>query len=92
MKKILLFGAGKSATVLIEYLLANAVNENWIVTVVDADINLAKSKIGASSWGKAISFDINDAAERNKYIIETDIIISLLPPALFYLCLTLSTM
>ena len=82
MKKILLFGAGKSATVLIEYLLANAVNENWIVTVVDADINLAKSKIGASSWGIAISFDINDAAERNKYIIETDIIISLLPPAL----------
>ena len=84
MKNILLFGAGKSATVLIDYLLSNAEKENWQLTVVDADINLAQSKIGVSPFGKAISFDINDEAERNKYINESHIVISLLPPALHF--------
>jgi saccharopine dehydrogenase-like NADP-dependent oxidoreductase len=82
MKNILLFGAGRSATVLIDYLLANAAKETWIVTVVDADINLARSKVGNSSSGNAVSFDINNEAERKKHITESDIVISLLPPAL----------
>ena len=82
MKNILLFGAGKSATILIEYLLSNAEKEGWQVNVVDADINLAQSKIGHSPFGKAISFDINDETDRSKYIREADIVISLLPPAL----------
>ncbi len=82
MKRILLFGAGKSATVLIDYLLANAEKENWTLTVVDAELKLAQYKIGDSISGQAISFDINDAEERNKFISESDIIISLLPPAL----------
>jgi len=84
MKKILLFGAGKSATVLIDYLIANAVKENWQLIVVDADIELAKSKIGISSYGLAVSFDINKTEERKKYIGEADIVISLLPPSLHY--------
>jgi saccharopine dehydrogenase-like NADP-dependent oxidoreductase len=82
MKNILLFGAGKSATVLIDYLLANAEKEDWQLTVVDADINLAQSKIGISFFGKAVSFDINDEADRKKFVKEADIVISLLPPAL----------
>ena len=82
MKKILLFGAGKSATVLIDYLLVNSEKENWEVIVVDTDLKLAQSKIGSSESGKAISFDINETTERNKYINESDIVISLLPPVL----------
>jgi saccharopine dehydrogenase-like NADP-dependent oxidoreductase len=82
MKKILLFGAGKSATVLIDYLLSNAEKEIWQLIVVDADINLAQSKIGVSPFGKAISFDINDEKDRINYIGESDIVISLLPPTL----------
>jgi saccharopine dehydrogenase-like NADP-dependent oxidoreductase len=82
MKNILLFGAGKSATVLIDYLLANAENEDWHLTVVDADINLAQSKIGISPFGKAISFDINDDTDTKRFINESSIVISLLPPAL----------
>jgi len=82
MKKILLFGAGKSATVLIDYLLHNAESENWLLTVVDADIKLAESKINFNKYGNAVSFDINDADARNKFISESDIVISLLPPAL----------
>jgi len=82
MKNILLFGAGKSATILIDYLISNAEKEGWLLTVVDADINLAQSKIGISPFGKAISFDINDETDRSKYISEADIVISLLPPTL----------
>ncbi len=53
MKKILLFGAGKSATALIDYLLENSLNENWFLTVVDADEKLAKRKIKDSLAAKA---------------------------------------
>ena len=82
MKTILLFGAGKSATVLIDYLLENAITENWKVVVVDADLKLAQSKIGGSKRATAISFDINNTEERIKHIRHSDIVISLLPPAL----------
>ena len=85
MKKILLFGAGKSATVLIDYLLQNAEKEHWQLIVVDADLELAKSKIGDSPFGAALSFDINDQGERKNYIGEAHIVISLLPPTLHYL-------
>ena len=82
MKNILLFGAGKSATILIDYLLSNAEKEDWQLTVVDADINLAQSKVGISPFGKAVSFDINDAADRHQFMSGAEIIISLLPPTL----------
>ena len=85
MKKILLFGAGKSATVLIDYLLENAVKEGWELTLVDADLQLAQSKIGDSSFGIPLSFDIRNDTERKKNIEQSDIVISLLPPALHYI-------
>src|SRR6266498_4554108 len=85
MKKILLFGAGKSATVLIDFLLENAEKEGWQLIVVDANIEMAKSKIGHSTRALAAAFDINNDKERIKYIDEADIVISLLPPSLHYI-------
>ena len=85
MKQILLFGAGKSATVLIEYLLKQAAAEDWKLVVVDQDLELAKSKIGNSNKGIALSFDILDQEKRANYIFESDLVISLLPPTLHYL-------
>lgn len=82
MKQILLFGAGKSATVLIDYLLTNAQKENWKLTVADANLQLALDKINNSSFGTAVSFDIMDDDKREKYISKADIVISMLPPAL----------
>lgn len=81
-KKIVLFGAGKSATVLIEYLLNEAATENWHLVLIDADINTAQSKIGNNAHGTAMSFDIKDDSKRNEIISVADIVISLLPPAL----------
>jgi saccharopine dehydrogenase-like NADP-dependent oxidoreductase len=85
MKQILLFGAGKSATVLIDYLLSEASAGNWKLTVVDADLSLAKEKVAEHPAGKAVSFDINDAKQRAGYIKQHDIVLSLMPPALHYL-------
>src|SRR6185295_13350178 len=85
MKNILLFGAGKSATVLIDYLLKEAAKENWFVTVADADLALAQSKAADSSFSKAIALDIKNEAERATAIKAADIVISLLPPALHFL-------
>ncbi|MEO7924665.1 MAG: saccharopine dehydrogenase C-terminal domain-containing protein [Chitinophagaceae bacterium] len=85
MKTVLLFGAGKSASVLIDYLLETAITENWKIVVVDADLKLAQSKTGHSQRATAVSFDIRDEAERSRQIRQSDIVISLLPPTLHIL-------
>jgi saccharopine dehydrogenase-like NADP-dependent oxidoreductase len=82
MKQILLFGAGKSATCLIDYLLQNAPRYKWHVTVADHDIMLIKSKIGKSYYATPAAIDIHNEAARRQLISETDLVISLLPPAL----------
>jgi len=85
MKQILLFGAGKSATVLIDYLLKHAEKESWEVTVVDANLANTQKKIGSSKSGKAVSFDISGREQRSSLIKNSDIVISLMPPALHFL-------
>lgn len=82
MKTVLVFGAGKSATVLIEYLLKKAELHNWELLVVDADMALANAKLGDSLRGKAYSFDVLDAQQRTSFIEKSDLVISLLPPHL----------
>jgi saccharopine dehydrogenase-like NADP-dependent oxidoreductase len=82
MKQVLLFGAGKSATVLIDYLLSNARTEQWKLVVVDTNLQLALDKIKGSSAGKAVSFDVTDTDKRQEYIQQSDLVISMLPPSL----------
>ncbi|MET6997207.1 saccharopine dehydrogenase C-terminal domain-containing protein [Chitinophaga defluvii] len=82
MRNILLFGAGKSSTCLIDYLLANAPRQKWHVTVVDHDLMLIKSKTGKSYYATPTAIDIKDQAARQQLIQDTDLVISLLPPAL----------
>ena len=85
MKQVLVFGAGKSATVLIEYLLNEAAQQNWFVTVADADISLARSKTGNHNRSHAVSFDINNETDRRNELAKADIVISMLPPHLHIL-------
>ncbi|MES2882773.1 MAG: saccharopine dehydrogenase NADP-binding domain-containing protein, partial [Bacteroidota bacterium] len=85
MKNILLFGAGKSATVLINYFLQNAEAEAWHLIVVDDNAALAKEKVGSSTAATVYSFNITDAVERGNIIAQADIVISLMPPTLHLL-------
>jgi saccharopine dehydrogenase-like NADP-dependent oxidoreductase len=79
MKKILVIGAGRSTSSLIQYLLFNAENENWFITIADQSKELASEAAGESSLAKAIGFDVNNEEERNRLIDESDLVISMLP-------------
>ncbi len=79
MQKILVIGAGRSATSLIKYLLEEAKTKEWNVTVADNNLALAQSKVGQTEKGQAIQLDINDEESRQKYIADNDVIISMLP-------------
>ena len=85
MRQILLFGAGKSSTALIEYFLVNALAENWRLTVVDAMLEIVAEKMGQSPYGTPMAFDITNDEKRKAVIQSSDIIISLMPPALHIL-------
>ncbi len=82
MQKILVLGAGLSASYLIKYFLDQAAKENWFVTVADTNLELAQSKVGKSKFARAVSLDITDKNLRSKYIKDADIVVSLLPPTL----------
>ncbi|MFL5742237.1 MAG: saccharopine dehydrogenase C-terminal domain-containing protein [Flavisolibacter sp.] len=84
-KRILVFGAGKSATVLIDYILENGPAYQWKLLLVDASLEAAKTKIGSSEFGEAMAFDISDEEQRGRAIQQSDIVISLMPAALHFL-------
>lgn len=79
MKKILLIGAGKSATTLIDYLLNNAGAENWEVTVGDMNLADAQRKVDGKIHGKAIALDIADKEKLEEQVKQHDLVISMLP-------------
>lgn len=83
--QILVFGAGKSATVLIKYLGGITAQKNWICTVADQDLNTLNNKIKGYSNLRAASLSIEDEAARQGLIKAADIVISLLPPGLHFL-------
>jgi saccharopine dehydrogenase-like NADP-dependent oxidoreductase len=79
MKKILVIGAGRSSSVLIDYLIEHAADEDWFITVADTDIELATKKTHHSEKAKPFQFNANDAEMRNNLIYSHDLIISMLP-------------
>ncbi len=80
----MLFGAGKSATVLIDYLIANAEKENWHTTIADAQLQIIEHKTNKHRSTSAVEIDINDGIKRLALIQKADIVISMMPPALHY--------
>ena len=59
MKKIVIFGAGRSSS-LIEYLLSIAEEQNLLITLLDYNEELAKSKINNHKFGEAHFIDANN--------------------------------
>lgn len=80
MKNVLIIGAGRSATALIGYILNEAPKHNFLVTVGDADIELARRKVKDHSHGRAIWLDASKPNDRREVIARHDVIVSLLPP------------
>lgn len=85
MPQILLFGAGKSATTLIRYLISVAAPRGWTVVVADNDLELALSKTGGAECALPIQANVADEAARDRLVAAADVVISLLPPSLHQL-------
>lgn len=84
-KHVIILGAGKSATHLIDYLKQECVANNWYLTVADNDLLLARQKTGICSHARAVKLAVEQTSERSALISTGDLIISLLPPHLHYL-------
>ncbi len=79
MKKILILGAGLSASSMIKYLLDNSTEHEWKVLVGDLSEEIAIQKVQGHPNGLGFKFDVNDVSQRERLVQEVDIVVSLLP-------------
>ncbi|MCP4443008.1 MAG: saccharopine dehydrogenase [Aureispira sp.] len=79
MKKVLIIGAGRSATSLIDYMLDQADKHDWHITVADMSLELAQEKVEGRARGTAVSFNALDEAERKPHLANADFVVSMLP-------------
>jgi saccharopine dehydrogenase-like NADP-dependent oxidoreductase len=80
MKSLLIIGAGRSATILIDYILSHAKENGWFITVADADLELARTKVKGSPHAHATWLDASKENDRRDLIKRHDVVVSLLPP------------
>jgi len=85
LKTILLFGAGKSATTLIDYLVSAAASNDWNSVIADTNEDLIISKTKHASSTKAVVADITNEIQRKELIRNADLVISMMPPSLHML-------
>jgi saccharopine dehydrogenase-like NADP-dependent oxidoreductase len=79
MRNILIIGAGRSASSLIQYLLNKSTQENLHLTIADISLELALRKTNNHQNATAIALDINNQEQRHAEIAKADIVISMLP-------------
>jgi len=84
-QKILIIGAGKSATVLIQYLQQKAVENDWFILLADGDEALAKNKWNNAPNGTALGINIENELDRQNLVQKADIVVSMLPAQLHFL-------
>jgi saccharopine dehydrogenase (NAD+, L-glutamate forming) len=85
MKKILILGAGLSASSLIKYLLEHSEDNEWKVIVGDKSKELAEKKIAGHTNGKALYFDVFNDVQTANEISNADVVISMLPARFHHL-------
>lgn len=79
MNHILIIGAGRSSSALINYLLHEAAANNWFITVADSNLELAKARVGGHPYGRAVWLDVAKNNDRKDLINRTNAVVSLLP-------------
>ncbi len=84
MRKILVIGAGKSASSLIRYLLQKSDKEKLQIIVGDVSEVTALKKTKNHKNSKAIKLDVFDVDNRQAEIKNSDIVISMLPASLHF--------
>ena len=79
MRTILIIGAGRSASSLIQYLLNKSEKENLHLVIGDLSLALAEKKTNNHPNATPIALDIFDKKQREQAIANADIVISMLP-------------
>ena len=79
MRKVLIIGAGRSASSLVKYLLDKSDEENLKVIIVDISLENAQKLAQNHLNATVIEFDIFDTDSRKAVIMNSDIVISMLP-------------
>jgi len=79
MRSILIFGAGRSASSLIRYLLSKSESENLHLIVADLSLALAEKKTQNHPNATPIALNIFETEERKAAIEKASIVISMLP-------------
>ena len=79
MRNILIIGAGRSASSLINYLLNKSQEQQLHITIADLSLELAKKKTNNHPNASAIVLDIMDLNARQNEIQKAYIVISMLP-------------
>lgn len=79
MRRIVVFGAGLSASVLIDYLLRNAEEQDWFVRIGDMNLKMAQDKVNGHARAEAFEFNVTNEIQRLNEISNADLVISMLP-------------
>ena len=85
LKTVLLIGAGKSATVLINYLLKETELHKWKFIIADANKEQVLAKTNNSRFAEVLQLDITNDKQREKIIQRAHVVISMMPPSLHFL-------
>lgn len=79
MKNVLILGAGRSCTSLINFLADESTRGGFNITVGDMDVALATEKVRDRPNSHAVFFDVFDEKLRPDLISKADLVISMLP-------------
>jgi saccharopine dehydrogenase (NAD+, L-glutamate forming) len=79
MRNILIIGAGRSATSLIQYILDKSQEEDLLVTIGDISLANAQKLAAGHPNAEATLLDIHNEHERREIVRDSDIVISMLP-------------
>ncbi len=79
MKEILLCGAGRSSSVLIDYLLHNSAEYQGSITIADKNVEDLRTSYKEDRQLKLISANLVNDDERNALVKTADLVISMLP-------------
>ena len=79
MRNILIIGAGRSASSLIQYLLNKSQEEHLQLTIADLSLEMAQKKTQNHPNAVAIELNIQNINDRQREIKKADLVISMLP-------------
>lgn len=79
MSKILILGAGKSSTYLIDFLAESCAEKNRNLILADLDLEIAKARLANRKGTHAERLDSTNEDQRKALISESDVVISMLP-------------